>query len=392
MSKLLISRSPDLLRLRQKGYQIQVRGGLLLVSHVPYVTTERTVAYGTLISKLSLAGDVTTKPDHVAYFQGGAPCDSNGSPLGQVILSSSQENLAEGVDVDHTFSSKPPDGYPDHYEKMTRYINILLGHAQTIDSEVTAKTYIAIDSEEEESVFRYIDTASDRVGIGAVTAKLRFGKVAIVGLGGTGSYILDLLAKTPIQEIHLFDGDVFSQHNAFRAPGAASLEELGKLPLKVDYLHGIYDKMHRGVIPHCYGIDESNVHELQDMDFVFLSMDGGSMKRAIVEKLVEYKISFIDVGMGVSKAEDSLTAKLRVTVGTEQRNSHIWEKSAIPFADVVAENRYDSNIQIADLNSLNATLAVIKWKKMAGFYADQKQENMSVYTVSGNHLVNEAYE
>jgi tRNA A37 threonylcarbamoyladenosine dehydratase len=47
-------------------------------------------------------------------------------------------------------------------------------------------------------------------------------------MGGTGSYILDLVAKTAVMEIHLFDGDDFNQHNAFRAPGAASLEDLEK--------------------------------------------------------------------------------------------------------------------------------------------------------------------
>ena len=394
MSKHLIGRSQDLLDLRQHGYQFQVHGGYLFVSKVPYVTTERSVAYGTLISALTLAGDVTTRPaDHVAYFQGGAPCNSTGAPLvEQLIISSAKQNLAPGIDIDHTFSSKPANGYANYYEKMTRYINILLGHARAIDPEATAKTYIAMDDEQGDSVFRYIDTATDRIGIGAVTAKLHYNKVAIVGLGGTGSYILDLVAKTPIQEIHLFDSDVFSQHNAFRAPGAASLEELEKLPLKVDYLHGIYDKIHAGIIRHPYNVDESNVKDLHEMDFIFLSMDGGSLKKAIVAKLVEYKIPFIDVGMGISREGDSLRGSLRVTVATEQSNVHIWEKNSIPFADVDQGDDYASNIQIADLNSLNATFAVIKWKKMAGFYIDQKNENMSVYTVSTNHTVNEAYE
>ena len=63
------------------------------------------------------------------------------------------------------------------------------------------------------------------------------GAVAIAGPGGTGSYVLDLVAKTPVRDIHLFDGDSFMSHNAFRAPGAASLEELRALPKKVDYFH-----------------------------------------------------------------------------------------------------------------------------------------------------------
>ena len=69
-------------------------------------------------------------------------------------------------------------------------------------------------------------------------------RVAIVGLGGTGSYVLDFVAKTPVQEIHLFDGDEFLTHNAFRAPGAASLEALRRKPKKVDYLAAIYSNMH----------------------------------------------------------------------------------------------------------------------------------------------------
>lgn len=57
-------------------------------------------------------------------------------------------------------------------------------------------------------VFCYPDTATTRAGIGAATAKLMTERVAIIGLGGTGSYILDLLAKVPIGEIHLFDPDI----------------------------------------------------------------------------------------------------------------------------------------------------------------------------------------
>ena len=75
-------------------------------------------------------------------------------------------------------------------------------------------------------------------------------KIAIIGLGGTGSYVLDLVAKTPVKEIHLFDGDTFLQHNAFRSPGAPSGEELrAKLP-KVTYLKNAYGKMHTGIVAH----------------------------------------------------------------------------------------------------------------------------------------------
>ncbi len=46
------------------------------------------------------------------------------------------------------------------------------------------------------------------------------------------------------------------------------------------------------------------------------------------------------------------------------------------------------NIQTADLNILNAALAVIKWKKIFGYYVDSRQELNNLFNVSGASLVN----
>ena len=74
------------------------------------------------MSELTLAGDVTTKPKtHVAMFIGDMPCDKNGQPLTQILHSSKSQELGGGLVVNHSFSSKPPDGYPDYYLKMTTY-------------------------------------------------------------------------------------------------------------------------------------------------------------------------------------------------------------------------------------------------------------------------------
>ena len=51
---------------------------------------------------------------------------------------------------------------------------------------------------EEESVFQYIDTNSSRAGIDNCNRKMLDKKIAIIGLGGTGAYILDLVSKTNI--------------------------------------------------------------------------------------------------------------------------------------------------------------------------------------------------
>src|SRR4051812_1245492 len=123
MSQQLINRSPDLKHLRDEGYNIEVRSGFLLLHDVPYVDARREIKRGTLVSKLTLSGDVTAKPDdHVAHFIGDHPCNPDGSEIAQIKHTSAQNQLAADVLVNHSFSSKPVTGtYQDYFEKMTTY-------------------------------------------------------------------------------------------------------------------------------------------------------------------------------------------------------------------------------------------------------------------------------
>ncbi len=391
MSQQLISRSPDLKRLQDAGYDIDVKSSHLLVRHVPYVNASGEVKLGTLVSKLDLAGDTTSTPsDHVAYFDGDHPCNKDRSEIGKIKHSSSAIDLGEGLLVQRMFSAKPTTGrYEDYYHKMVTYIDIISGPARLIDPQATAQTFPTYEPAEEESVFNYPDTSSSRAGINTATKKLKLGKVGIVGVGGTGSYILDLVAKAPIQEIHLFDGDVFSNHNAFRSPGAPSIDELRSQPKKVAYFHDRYSRMHRRIIPHdCY-IDSTNVNQLQEMDFVFLCLDRGGDKQAIVSQMEEWDLPFIDVGMGVQLVDDSLLGILRITCSTVEKRDHVRNNNRIPFSDGDEMNDYSQNIQIADLNALNAALAVVRWKKLFGFYLDLENEHYCAYTIDGNSLINE---
>jgi hypothetical protein len=279
-------------------------------------------------------------------------------------------------------------GYSDYYEKMTTYCAIISKPPRFIDSSVTAQSHLPVEIADEESVFKYLDTASSRAGIGAITEKLHVAKVAIVGLGGTGSYVLDLVAKTPVKEIYLFDGDAFLSHNAFRAPGAASIDDLGKHPAKVDYLKNLYDRFRRGIVAHKCNIDESNLERLDDMHSVFLCMDGSECKKLIISHLEAKGIPFIDVGMGIDEVGGKLYGQLRVTTSTPRQREHVHTRNLIPCGDS-GENPYNTNIQVADLNALNACLAVVKWKKLLGFYCDLEKEYHCVYQIDGNHIINE---
>jgi len=376
--------------LREDGYEVDIKAEHLVIYNVPYVNAKKEVKRGTLISVLDLADDVTVRPKtHIAKFAGEHPCDKDGNELAKIKHQSNREDLGDGLVADHSFSSKPKGDYTDYYHKMTTYYAILASQAEALDPTVAIRDRRFIEADDPESVFNYLDTASGRAGIGAVTRKLELKKVGIVGVGGTGAYTFDLVTKTPVREIHIFDGDDFLQHNAFRTPGAATSEELKAILKKVDYLAARYAPMRKGIILHPFHIDASNVDMLSDMDFVFICIDVGAAKQVIIEKLEAEGIPFIDVGMGVELVNDRLQGIVRVTTSTPTMRDHVRDRKRICLTGGTEDAVYSKNIQIADLNALNAALAVIKWKKLFGFYLDLDSEHFSAYTLDGNLITNE---
>ena len=97
--------------------------------------------------------------------------------------------------------------------------------------------------------------------------------------------------------------------------------------------------------------------------------------------------SFIDVGMGLTLEENSLGGILRATRSPLPGRRDVVRKR-VSFAPKEAGGIYETNIQVADLNSLNADLAVIKWKKLRGYYRDLENELHMSYTTDGNMLLN----
>lgn len=387
MSQTPVNPDPAVLRLINEGYEVEIRGAHLLVSHVPYVNSARAVCFGTLVSTLTLNGNVITKPDtHVVHFAGEHPCHRDGSLLREIQHASSNNTLADGIVVNHSFSNKPASGYADYYDKMNRYAEVISAPARAIDPSVTAKTFRVIESKPGSSVFNYLDTNSSRAEIESISDKLKGYKVGIVGLGGTGAYVLDLVAKTHAEEVHLYDGDVFAQHNAFRAPGAPSVEQLKEPPFKVSYFAEIYSRMRQGIIPHPEFLNASNIALLSGLNFVFICLDKGRVKQEISTFLESVGASFIDVGMGVHIGDNNLLGTIRTTASSPSNRESF--RKHVSFTDA-EENIYATNIQIADLNMLNAALAVLRWKKFAGFYQDLETEHHTTYSTNVNQYFSE---
>jgi hypothetical protein len=338
-------------------------------------------------------GEATVAPaDHTIYFAGDTPCHRDGTPLSSIINNSQRQNLGSDIQVDHYFSSKPEGTgrYDNFYDKIVAYEGHLGRPARSHDRSANARTGQKIAALDDDSPLVYPDTASARYGIGAVTQKLALERVAIIGLGGTGSYVLDLVAKTPVREIHLYDDDQFLSHNLFRAPGAPDRDSIKNFPSKVDYFGAVYSRVHRGVKPHSMRVTAENIDALQGFDFVFVCVDKGGSRKAIATGLHRLGVPFIDTGIGLGMEDDMLDGCARVTFVAEG-DDWITAEQFLPFGDDEEhgdDDIYRKAIQIADLNALNATLAVFRWKRWAGFYRDGRHEVNSAYMVEGNMLAN----
>ena len=394
MLEALINHSNDLKRLQAEGFVMEVCEGWLVIHHIPYVNAMREIKEGTLTMVLCTSGLKTEKPkDHIAQWIGEWPCDVAGNQLPSLVNPNMRSGHCPKYIPNYYFSCHPeaneypPNGdYPTYYEKVETYFGLIAGPALHMDKSAWDKINKPIVIQSVNSSLVYMDTNASKAGITQLNDRFKNLKVGIIGLGGTGSYLLDMIAKTEVQEIYLFDADVFNTHNAFRAPGAPSVADLTMAPRKVDYFAELYSKMHKNIIPCCEMVTESNLSKLDDLDYVFLSLDKVASKKLIANHLISQGIPFIDSGMGIDLQSDGkLSGLIHVTLGTSNKYDHLSEVLGDETAD---EDLYATDIQIAELNALAATLSIIKWKKMLGFYADTEQEYLSVYGIDDNDIEN----
>jgi molybdopterin/thiamine biosynthesis adenylyltransferase len=391
MQLQVINLNDDLKKLENESYSLEVRGSHLLVHDIPYVNSKKEIKYGTIVTVLNFkdATSVDCTKDHTVHFCGEAPCDDAGQILSNIINSSVDLEITPEIKVNHYFSYKPPKGYyNDYYEKISAYTHVLSSYARLINPLVSHKTGKNAVLNSGSDVFKYPDTNSARARIDKENAKFHNLKIGIIGVGGTGSYILDLVSKTQVREIHIYDDDVLQIHNIFRSPGTVPDEIINIMKdlKKVDYYNSVYSRMHLGIKAHPYRINIENISELHDLDYVFVCVDNCEVRYTIITELVKMGLAFLDVGLGVVKRENGLLGTIRVTSADKNNYAHLWD---VIGPNELEENEYNSNIQIADLNCLNAALAVIKWKKHVSFYVDLKGEHHSLYHFETNKIIND---
>lgn len=364
----LASHNPDIHRLLEKGYALRIDGAHLVVRDIPYLDAEGQLQIGAFVAKLEFIDKVRVKQDdHQVYFAGSVPHEMDGKPIANLAGGPTTIALTKtDVVVQRSFSNKPPGGFPDFFAKIEHYTRVVAGPAMTRYS-VNPYTFQVDNDVIGKSVFKFHDTLTSRAEISDLAARFKEEVVAIIGLGGTGSYLLDFLVKTPVKLIRGFDGDAYHVHNAFRSPGELTETDLGQG--KAEVFQRRYENFRHGVeLRHKY-IDASCAADFQDVTFAFVCVDKGSARREIFDLLIRLGIPFIDVGMGLNRKQGPLAGTIRMTYYSAKAAAETRDKQLAELTDD-PDDIYRRNVQIAELNALNAALAVMRYKQLRGFYLE----------------------
>lgn len=394
MYRQLASHNDDINRLVEKGYAIAVDStNYLIVRDIPYLDSNGALQKGAFVATLVYTTkEKVVQDNHQVWFAGSHPHNLDGTPIRNIGAGSAAtltlSAASADVVVQRRLSNKPiVNGhkveYPDFFAKIENYKNIISGPAIAKFPEATSFTFRSVQTEDD-SVFKIRDTLTSRAMITDLAQKFKDEVIAIIGLGGTGAYLLDLLSKTPVKEIRGFDGDLFHIHNQFRSPGCFKKDEFDKK--KADVYQARYENLREGLKLVPIYIDSTCGKDLDGVTFAFVCVDKGAAREQIFELLISKKIEFIDVGMGLNRKQDALSGQLRATHYSVDEAAARKAKGFAPLADH-PNAEYRVNIQISELNALNAVLAVLKYKKLKGFYFDDLDDFHFLFRVGDCTIV-----
>jgi hypothetical protein len=386
MLNTLALHNEDINRLIDKGYAVSIDSNYLVVRDIPYLDESKNLLIGAIVSKIVFIDEVRIQQeDHQIFFCGSHPCHLDGSHIlnmggGPTTLALKAKDLV----VQRSFSNKPPQGFTNFFEKIESYVTIISGPAINLHG-ANPLTFRTVE-ETTDSVFKIRDTLTSRAEIGDLSLIFKDDIIAIIGLGGTGSYLLDFIVKTPVKEIRGFDLDWFHIHNSFRSPGKLEKEELGKR--KAEVYQKRYEEFRFGIQMQSKYILADSTEDLQGVTFAFICVDKGSSRSEIIDLLIKMNIPFIDVGMGLDRDKGQnkgpISGILRTTYFSSETAHDILARRLVPMSDLPDEI-YKNNIQLSELNALNACFAVIKYKQLRGFYENDNTFSHLLFTLDNLH-------
>ena len=203
----------DLLRqtAQARGWTIEVGQNRISVREVPYCKKDGEAGTCQVLVETQEDGLAMKAPEngsgasHAAVLIGvsqGRAYRATGEPVGNVLWTDDTNQCV--------ISIKRDEG------EYSNAWHALFVYAATVAGEVGLEA-----RDEVERIFKFEIDGEDSREMRVWRNRARGQRVAIVGLGGVGLWILDLMSKTYVSEIRIWDGDVIEGRNLLRAPGWA---------------------------------------------------------------------------------------------------------------------------------------------------------------------------
>lgn len=349
-------------------YSLSIVGAHLVVNDVYYLDEKGELQKGRLAAPLNqpTPESLGAPHNHQMFWSGSQPYYVDGSAIPGLGSISADLRLEETHYRRH-LSNKPPEGFSTYTLLVEHYVALISAPAEA-KFGVTARTGAIYDVPADTSPFKVRDTFSARAEITDLNGRLADDRIAIIGLGGTGSFVLDFMVKTPVHSIDAFDFDIFEVHNGFRSPGEVDFDLFGQA--KIEAYRKKYEPFRHRLAFHNARVGARDEELFAAITFAFVCIDDGPSRGEICRMLTGLGVPFIDVGMGVEKENGALDGLLRTTLFTPETADRAIND--VPLDARSEAGAYRVFVQIAELNALNAALAVIRYKQLRGFYADEK--------------------
>ena len=298
---------------------------------------------------------------HVADIRGltnGAVYDQLGNSIGNVVRQGNEDSC--------TISIKKDEGeYLDAWDALKTYMQAIYGGFRAFygdGSHMAERPYtFPILGERSRSEVQWLDL-------------VRGEKVAIVGLGGVGAWIADLLTKADVAEVHGWDADLIEDKNVIRMPGAVNPNWIGKP--KAEWFKETYRQIHRQVYGHPKYVDERTAAVMcSNATFGFVAVDNDEGRTIACAAMAAAGIPFIDVGISLSRRDGQVSAAIRVT--TARPHDDAWRR-AIPKVDKAGQEIY-GKLELPDVAAVAAGLTVQSWRKVRGQMAQESASECMVF-------------
>ena len=263
--------------------------------------------------------------------------------------------------------------YEDAWQALRTYVNAIYSGFKTAETQSSASIQrpytFEILGDKSAAEVEWLDLVAGE-------------RVAILGLGGVGAWIADLIAKSDVYELHGWDHDVIEPKNIIRMPGAVDPDWIGKP--KSEWFEQTYSSIHRRVRGHRVKVTEDNVQEVvANTTFAFVAVDEDESRMTACEAISRARIPFVSVGLSLGRSDRQATASIRVVTGHTDRES--W-RGGIPRVGQAGQDDY-ARLELPDVSAMAAGWAVQSWRKMRGQMLRSQPEECIVYRAEDSSIV-----